>query len=290
MLLQNITELQMLEGTFSIIWILISTIIGIKIIHKSFILKNRELITVGLFWILICFPWYASSITFIMYILLDATLDDRSYLLIANVVIAPGLLVWIYTFCNISYKKSKKRVVIIYAVICIIYEIFLIYFLFTDIKVIGTVEGLFNSRYNTFALVFQVFTLLSVLVTGIIFSIKSMMVDDQEVKWKGRFLLGAFVCFTIGAFFDAALPNVGMTIVIGRLILIGSAIGYYFGFFLPEKLSRILIKSKKEVQNESKKFAFINDKTFISVEYLLGMMKEDNLDADSLKKYLKKLT
>ena len=109
---------------------------------------------------------------------------------------------------------------------------------------IRTVEGLFNSRYNYLALIFDIFTLISLLITGVIFSVKSMKVNDPEIKWKGRFLLIAFISFFIGALFDVAVPNVGITIVIGRLFLITSAIEYYLGFFLPEKIAKFLIKNK----------------------------------------------
>jgi len=242
----DLSQVQILEGVFSLIWIIIATIIGIRIIIKALTLNRNELYSVGLFWILICSPWYSSALAFLTYVFFNYTIDERTYLLIANLPIAPGLLCWIFSFVNILYKESTSKKLIIfaiYAVICIVYEIFLIYFLFTNVRVIGTVEGLFNSRYNLFALIFDVFTLISVLITGLIFSIKSMSIDDPEIQWKGRFLLLAFISFTIGAFLDAAIPNIGVTIVIGRILLIVSAIAYYLGFFLPDQLAKLLIRS-----------------------------------------------
>jgi hypothetical protein len=79
------------------------------------------------------------------------------------------------------------------------------------------------------------------LITGIIFAIKSMRLDDPEVQWKGRFLLLAWISFGIGAILDASLPLNALTIIIIRLILISSAIEFYFGFFLPKKISEKLI-------------------------------------------------
>ena len=246
MSISDLSQVQILEGIFSLIWIIIATIVGIRIIIKAFTLNRKELYTVGLFWILLCSPWYSSAITFLTYVFFNYTIDERAYLLIANVPIAPGLLCWIFSFVNILYQENKSRKLIILAIytpICVIYEIFLLYFLFTNVGVVGTVEGLFNSRYNLFALIFDIFTLISVLITGLIFSIKSMRVDNSEIQWKGRFLLIAFVFFSIGAFLDAAIPNIGITIVIGRILLIISAIAYYLGFFLPDRLAKLLIKS-----------------------------------------------
>jgi len=246
MSISELNQVQILEGIFSLIWIIIATIVGIRIIIKAFTKNRYELFSVGLFWIFICSPWYSSAITFLAYVFFNYTIDERTYLLIANVPIAPGLLCWIFSFVNILYKqKLKKRrliILVIYIPICIIYEIFLIYFLFTDVGVVGTVEGLFNSRYNLFALTFDIFTLISVLITGLIFSIRSMRINNSEIQWKGRFLLVAFLFFSIGAFLDAAIPNIGITIVIGRTLLIISAIAYYLGFFLPDRFTKWLIK------------------------------------------------
>ena len=73
------------------------------------------------------------------------------------------------------------------------------------------------------------------------FSVKSIKVDDPEIKWKGKFLLIAWFSFTIGAILDAALPLTEITLIIVRLILISSSIEFYLGFFLPDQLAKRLI-------------------------------------------------
>ena len=66
--------------------------------------------------------------------------------------------------------------------------------------------------------------------------------ECQEIKLKGRFLLAAFISWTIGAIMDAALqPNI-ITLTIARLILISSALEFYTGFLLPEKVKKIFLK------------------------------------------------
>jgi len=72
-----------------------------------------------------------------------------------------------------------------------------------------------------------------------------MRSHDQKVKWKGRFLLIAFILFTLGAFADAAIKLTPITLIIVRVILILSGIGYYFGFLLPDKIAEQLISLKK---------------------------------------------
>ncbi|MFX1337919.1 MAG: hypothetical protein ACFFDK_04865, partial [Promethearchaeota archaeon] len=61
-------------------------------------------------------------------------------------------------------------------------------------------------------------------------------------RWKGRFILIAFISFTIAALFDVGLPVTPATLVIARLILISSSFLFYLGFFLPDKIANLLIK------------------------------------------------
>ena len=80
------------------------------------------------------------------------------------------------------------------------------------------------------------------LIPGILIARESLKSDDKEIKLKGRFLLAAFISWTIGAIMDAALqPNI-ITLTIARLILISSALEFYTGFLLPEKVKKIFLK------------------------------------------------
>lgn len=240
--IEDLTELQILEGSFSLIWVIIATISGLKIVYKSIKLDRKDHITVGLSLILVTSPWWSSSIQFILYIMWDITLSTFTYLLIMNFMIPIALLTWIYSFSNITYPNYKKILMCIYFPICILMEVLLIYFLLTNIEMIGTVEGLFNSRHSLFGLVFQLFAIISVMVTGVIFSLRTMKVDIKAIQWRGRFMLIAFLSFTIGALFDSAIPMSSITIVLIRLLLISSAIEYYLGFFFPDRLANWLIK------------------------------------------------
>ena len=80
------------------------------------------------------------------------------------------------------------------------------------------------------------------LIPGILIARESLKSEDREIKLKGRFLLIAFISWTIGALMDAALdPNI-ITLTIARLILISSAIEFYCGFLLPERIKKIFLK------------------------------------------------
>ncbi len=69
-----------------------------------------------------------------------------------------------------------------------------------------------------------------------------MKSGDLKIQWKGKFLLIGMVTSVIGALIDMVSPIVPLTIVIVRLVLIAGAILQYFGWLLPERVARWLIK------------------------------------------------
>ena len=242
MALQDLTQLEVLQGIFGLIWVIIGIIIGVRIIIKALLLKRNELITVGLTYIFATSAWWGVVVQFLTYSFFNIKLDAFSYLFIANIFIPLALICWIYSFCQIINPELKKNLFVIYFIISIIWLVFLLSSLLINTELVGTLEGIFDSKHSTIALIFIFFSVISFLFTGVYFSLISMKIGDPEIKWKGRFLFIAWISFTIGAILDAALTLTPITLIIVRLILISSSIAYYFGFFLPKKLANILIK------------------------------------------------
>jgi len=242
MALQDLTQLEVLQGIFGLIWVIIGIIIGVRIIIKALLLKRNELITVGLTYIFATSAWWGVVVQFLTYSFFNIKLDAFSYLFIANIFIPLALICWIYSFCQIINPELKKNLFVIYFIISIIWLVFLLSSLLINTELVGTLEGIFDSKHSTIALIFIFFSVISFLFTGVYFSLISMKIGDPEIKWKGRFLFIAWISFTIGAILDAALTLTPITLIIVRLILISSSIAYYFGFFLPKKLANFLIK------------------------------------------------
>jgi len=242
MALADLTQLELLIGSFALIWVIFATIIGLRIIWKAISLKRNELITVGLSWILLASAWWGVALQFITYGFFNYKLTAFQYLLVANVLLPIAITCWIYSFCQILNPDLKKSLLVVYIIVCAIWEIYLIVGLSINTEIVATIEGTFDSKHTTVSLIFVFFAILSFLITGVIFSIKSMKVDDPEIKWKGRFLLLAWILFTVGALLDAAISPAPVTLIIVRLILITSSIFFYLGFFLPEFIKKSLIK------------------------------------------------
>ena len=176
------------------------------------------------------------------YGLLDVKLDEFTYLFIANAFIPIALICWGYAICEIMNPDLKKNLFIFISLFSITWEIYIIYFLFTDIAMVARLESTFDSNHSTYNLIFIVTAILIFVITGLIFSLKSMKLEDKELQWKGKFLLIAWISFLVGAFMDSAVTLNPITLIIVRIILISGAIEYYLGFFLPKPLANRLVK------------------------------------------------
>ncbi|TXT53798.1 MAG: conserved membrane protein of unknown function [Promethearchaeota archaeon] len=235
----DLTSVQYLRGTAALAFVIISIIIGLRIISKYFSYRQKELITVGLSWILLSSPWWGGAFAFLFY-LFGIQFTPELYLFIGNFFIPFALITWIYSFSRLAYPEIKNKIFYPYLVISLGFLAFIIYALFVDYTLIGELEDELNSRHSVFSLILVIFALISLLITGTLFARKSLKSNDPQIKWKGRFLLAAFLIFIFGALLDAIVPAIPFLLVTIKLILVISGILYYLGFFLSEKLGKKL--------------------------------------------------
>ncbi|TXT59202.1 MAG: conserved membrane protein of unknown function [Promethearchaeota archaeon] len=238
----QIDYLVVLNGIFSILYVGISVFIGLLMISKYF--KHREtlLILVGITWIGLVSPWYPSSVSFISYLLTGEGISLELYLIIGNVAAPFILIIWIYAFTDLLYPSKKKLAMLIMVLYTIAFETIFFYFLLTDPTSLGTLHPPIDVEFKFLMLGFAVSIILIMLFTGIIFARESLRSNNPELKLKGKFLYAAFFSYTLGAVLDAAIPLNPITLTLARIILISSAIEWYFGFILPEKVKKIFLK------------------------------------------------
>ncbi len=243
--LEDLTQVELLYGSFSFIFVVISILMGLKILLKYFEVKRAEFITIGLTWILMTSGWWRITLNFPLVILFDTEVPHIIGITIDSIFIPVALLCWIYAFCVLVYPNSLKKIMVLYLVICVIYEIILVYLIIIDPDQVVTIYSTFNSKYNLYPYLFSIFAIITFIVTGILFARKSFESEDLKIRWKGRFLLMAFLLFTIGAIFDAGIRMDVFTLILVRSILILSSVLYYMGFLLPDKVANWLIKEKE---------------------------------------------
>ncbi|MBD3339866.1 MAG: hypothetical protein GF353_12205 [Candidatus Lokiarchaeota archaeon] len=244
MTIQHLTNLEILYGLFSLLAVAVSLFIGLKILLRYFMVHRYVFVTVGLSWIFMFSGWWGSAFSFLFLLFSDYEFSTFQYLFIANIFIPIALLLWIYSFCHLVYPHLKKLMVGIYGTICILFDVLIIFFLFTNPDLVGVIKGTFFMQPGLLVIAFLVFALLSALITGVIFSRKSIKSEEAKIRWQGWFLLSAFIIFILAAVIDALLPISPLIIVIVRILLAVSSISFYLGFHLPEKLASILAKKK----------------------------------------------
>ena len=253
-----------LQGSFSLVFVIISLIIGITILIKYFEFKNRLYILVGISVCGFSFPWIPDSLSFLINLFTQQSLNIGWYFIIGNCFIPIALIAWSMAFTDMIYRQSQKKIVFTVIILSILFEIvfFILYFIelqqpnpFTTENLIGTINPLrpFTVDFGIFIIVYLIIIILYMLVTGVIFAQKSINLEDREVRLKGKLLRAAFITFAVAAVLDASLgmifenpadPLLAIFVVVVRILLIFSSLEFYGGFLLPRWMKEVLMKKE----------------------------------------------
>ena len=238
----TLNTFEFMNGLFSLIFISISILVGIRVALKYWKNKERVYVLVGLTWIGMATPWCPSSLSFLSILMTGKGLPLEFKFFIAIFFIAFTTLFWLTAFTDLLYKEKQKIILIIFGIIGIIFDAIFLFFLFTEPSFIGKEVGHVDEDYSLFVNIYVIGILIITIITGTLFARASIKLGTPEMRLRGISLLIAFYSFVIGTMFDMFSPLSVIILIIARLILISSAIEFYCGFVLPEWLKRILIK------------------------------------------------
>ncbi|MFX0047992.1 MAG: hypothetical protein ACFE8G_07465 [Candidatus Hermodarchaeota archaeon] len=246
-----------LQGSLSLIYVLISFIIGLTIIAKYGKFRNRLYILVGLCWLSLSTLWLPEAISFLMSLIIQQTLMVGWHLLIGNAFFPVAIICWIFAYTDmISHEKQKLALslTIIYA---IVFEVLFFYHYFLGVDLIGVINPLrpFSADLGIFLTILLLIGFVTLFFTGLKFARKSVKSENKEVSLKGKLLQFAFISFTIAAllektarsiligtvFPDPTILLLSVMLVVVRLLLILSAIAFYGGFLLPRWMREIFM-------------------------------------------------
>ena len=236
-----LTTVEIINGTLSLIFVIISAIVGILIILKYPKSKQRTFLFVGLTWIGITSPYWGVSTSLLVGLATGKPITLQLYLLLAITLLPLFFFFWMVAFTDLVAKNQQKIILLIFAIDIIIFEIFFLYFVFTNPSEIGEMQSAVNMRYLSFVRWWVLIHALLFLITGLIFAIATMKIGTPEMRIKGFFIAIAVISYIVGVCLDILYP-VGF--VLNRIILMSSAIEFYFGFILPNWLKKILIKEE----------------------------------------------
>ena len=238
--------LDMVYGIFTIVFVIISIITGLIIVIKYFQLKKSQFLLFGLFWMGLTTPWWPTVIIFIIEFIIGTSISIQAFVVIGISFLPVTITLGLIAFLKVlpMKKKRKKSILIINILINAAYEVYFFTFLFIDIAMIAKASETspFMLNWSIPSQIYFIVSLLFFLYVGISFSVTSIKVEEKVVSLKGKFLLIAFLSFTIGTVLDFAIPTT-IVFVIARLILLTGTIEFYIGLILPKWIKEIFIKS-----------------------------------------------
>ena len=237
-----LSPIDFLNGLFSLIFVSVTIIIGLKIAHRYFKIKNRVFLLVGLGWAGICSPWWPSSISFIFVLITGKGLETFVYLFIGNVIFHLSITLYIIGVTDMVYKDKQKMIVGIYIVYGIIYNIYFYWALFTDPAIIGELKGYFDVTFVRIVSIYLFSAIIIVFTFTLLLARQSFKSDQPDIKLTGKLLLIAILFFATGSVLDALIVLTEITLIITRIILITGSILFYLGFLMPDFLKKRVVK------------------------------------------------
>jgi hypothetical protein len=239
-----LTAFEIFYGSFTFTSVIISTILGLFIALKYREHKKIELLLVGITWIFLASPYWSDAIQFLLVSIGNIEMDSAVYFFLANAFIAPIHITWAYTFTNLLFKEYKKKLMIFFGIEAAIFEITFLIVFFIDYNLIGIQQSVFVVEWAIWVQIYLLFSIGLFLITGFLFARASIKAPEPEVQIKGKFLIVAFVTFTIGTIIDVigADNPTEITILLARIFVIISSLCFYIGFTLPRVIKERFIK------------------------------------------------
>ena len=224
-------------GVFSLIYVIITLILSLRIAFKYRILEKKVYLLVGLAWLGMSRIFWASSISFLSLLITGKGLPLFLYILITYPLQSVFLILWLVGLNDLMDLSRYKRFIFIYVAIIFIFEVIMFYYYIIDISVIAVFVNPVDISLGLITVTYLLLILGLLLVSGIVLAIEFFTTGNPETKLKGKFLLIAFVLFVIGAFLETfiSFPPI-------RLLLAFSAIMFYIGFMIPESIKKRFLK------------------------------------------------
>lgn len=239
----ELTPLDILNGSMSIVQVIINVIVGLMLISKYKKYKSRPLLFMGISMILLSEVWFTHGLALILILTTGSGLSPEMFFLCAFTLIPWATLAWMVVITDLMYKDKQKLILSIYAIFGVVYNLIFFYLLFTNITLIGQLENPIDPHTGTFITVFLLIILINVFITGFLFLRESRKSQDSEIRLKGTLFFLSSTSFVIASILDTLALNI-VIIIIVRILLILSAIEVYGAFLLPDWMKKLFLKEE----------------------------------------------
>jgi len=112
MIYMELETIEFISGLFSLIIVVISVIVGLKIASKYFEHKQKTFILVGITWIGVVSPWYPSSVSFLLVLITGEALIPVIYFILGISFLPFFMFVWLTAFTEFLYKEKQKIILL----------------------------------------------------------------------------------------------------------------------------------------------------------------------------------
>ena len=198
--IEEVSQIELTIVFFDIIFVIISTIIFIKLIFKYFYLRKTVFLTAGLTWLSLSSTYWSSPLAFFYHVLFERPINPYFYIAVNNVQTGFILMFWIYTFCLLIYPERKKAILIPFFTIALILETIMIVLIIIAPYYVATIEGYSMIKPGIYSIIFKFFVLIVVFISLAIFYSKSIKSEKLEIRWKARFLILAMISYVVSLF------------------------------------------------------------------------------------------
>ena len=233
----------MLIGVFTLVFVVMHSFVGLWIILKYIKHKQKSLLQIGVGWIGAATVWMGVAIDFIFILINDAPTPIEVHLLIIGGVLPFTQLAWIAGITSLMpiEKSTRRKILLIGAILAIIFCPIYIYIALTDPSIWGHKITPIQVKLSFFNQIHYAIEIMVFILPGLWFSRESLRSDKPDIKLKGKFLLFTFIVSILMTLLELLSATV-LVYLIARIIAVFVAISFYIGFIMPNWVKNIFLK------------------------------------------------
>ena len=234
-----------INGLFSFLVFAITVFVGISVMLRYMVNKQKIYLYWGMFFIGMYSPWWGGGLSFLSALIFNVPLSDQMYLLVMNVQVPIVYTCYWLGFTELFFKDKRKQILIVVSVFLLIVQVYFYSMMVLDYTALGQLmssidpdSSPFDIKLKPLMLIFLLLESFSISISGLYFSYTSIKSGNEEVKKRGYIALYVFIMYPTIGIIDGGLDLSDVTLIIVRTILISAAIMVYLGFGYSIKKSK----------------------------------------------------
>lgn len=234
-------------GLIVLIFMIISSIIALKLINTYRKYKRKEHLLAGVTYFGMASVWADIPFNFIIILFFNEIPPMEAYFLVNGSLVIITNFLWIISILSLSKinKIVRKVISVVFGIITVIIEVLYLYLVFTDWTLLGHLINPLYAEYSPLLEILYAYHLIAFIIPGFWMSINSLKARGNELKLKSKLLILSFLIFTIGSIIQLFMMELILIFIIGQIILTISALLFYWAYVLPKWIVRLFLGEDK---------------------------------------------